>query len=765
MPRPNARGIGGVVVLSRPNLKKKFHLLHVTSASITFSIHSHKIHALYLPPYMPWQECQSHLPPIKCSVIIGDINCHPNIHASQLLTTRRQELIAVCLQHNLNWITDSNDFRHGHVLLDSSLSTEVSVHALISPKTDHQSLLFRLPPMPPKLSSTSQTIRYNLKHLDNPRLADQLIDMFEKLWADYGDLLHSISQKILQKNCNQDVAQDLTDTMYSIYTSLLNTCCEATLGTYKTQENQKKIDNSIPFLRSSMAHDHAVRLFKRSQRGKRQQLVSDDSDLSPMASATKFYETLYNPPNSDRFRSTLYSRQYHPPDSNPLLFMCTPTNIGKHINKYPSTKTFGLDVLHIRIFKTLSASSIFLSSMHLPFHTFLSSTFTPSAWNVSQITPIPKKSDSFTPSSSRPISLTPCLRRVFESYLLSFIYSQPALNEFSPYQAGFRPGYTTVTHLWLAHASAHLPSHSRNLHIFLDLEKAYDRVPIARLLDKLQRRGTPAALIQLVDSLFSSCSSQMIVNQNVGPLFSRSVGLFQGSILSPWLFNVYIDDLAEDLARIDPQSTIPPLLLFADDIKLQPSSVSTAKRMLAIVQTWSVFNGINVNVNKSAVIDHPSTRSLSLALNGAPLPLVSSYDYLGMPYTANGIDFTSFVATVTRRTQKLFFASTRNSRGWSPFIRLHIFKTLLRSTYEYALSLLFASKTSITPIQKFQNIMLQWICQGHRGHDMNHTLTGVSNVSSRLQELTLRFQAKFRSLHPDNPVHALKSACCLQPTL
>lgn len=124
--------------------------------------------------------------------------------------------------------------------------------------------------------------------------------------------------------------------------------------------------------------------------------------------------------------------------------------------------------------------------------------------------------------------------------------------------------------------------------------------------------------LQLVDSMFSSCYSQMIVNQSIGPLFSRSVGLFQGSILSPWLFNVYIDDLTESLARIDPHPVLPPLLLFADDIKLQPSTPNIAAQMLSIVQTWSIHNGININVNKSAVIDTPLTRSLNLSLNSAP---------------------------------------------------------------------------------------------------------------------------------------------------
>lgn len=227
---------------------------------------------------MPWTECQLHMPVVKVSVLLGDVNCHPNIHASRLLTERRQELLAICLQHDLSWITHTSDFKHDHVLLDSSLSTTVTTHHLISPKTDHTLLSFRLPPRPPQLTSTSQTIRLNLKYLDDPQLADQLISSFEQLWKDYGNLIHFLSQQIMHAQ-DRPTTQDLINTMYTIYTSLISTCCEATLGTYHPHQQQNQIDNSIPFLRLSMAHDHAVQLFKRSQRRNRKPLTSDDPSL------------------------------------------------------------------------------------------------------------------------------------------------------------------------------------------------------------------------------------------------------------------------------------------------------------------------------------------------------------------------------------------------------------------------------------------------------------------------------------------------------
>ena len=62
-----------------------------------------------------------------------------------------------------------------------------------------------------------------------------------------------------------------------------------------------------------------------------------------------------------------------------------------------------------------------------------------------------------------------------------------------------------------------------------------------------------------------------------------------------------------------PTPFLPPCLLFADDILLLPSSHVIAKRMLSVVATWSVRNGISVNLPKCGVI-LPTTSSLTLSL-------------------------------------------------------------------------------------------------------------------------------------------------------
>jgi len=185
------------------------------------------------------------------------------------------------------------------------------------------------------------------------------------------------------------------------------------------------------------------------------------------------------------------------------------------------------------------------------------------------------------------------LRRCFESLWWIGVTSDPNRGGdwmlLSSLQAGFRGGYSTLTHVALVDELARSPA--TQAMVFVDFKNAYDLVPIGKLLHKIRLRGACDTDTRIIRGLMAQTTSEIVVNGSaVGPVV-RHRGLLQGSVLAPILFNVFVDDLARNLEGVGrhayggplveitaasinethtnpPPPTTPSALLFADDLAL-----------------------------------------------------------------------------------------------------------------------------------------------------------------------------------------------------
>ena len=98
---------------------------------------------------------------------------------------------------------------------------------------------------------------------------------------------------------------------------------------------------------------------------------------------------------------------------------------------------------------------------------------------------------------------------------------------------------------------------------FVNLEKAYDRVPRDFVYWSLRKRKLPEKLVRLVKATYKKAASAVRTAHGKTGQFEIEIGLHQGSGLSPFLLTILLDIISEEC-----RNGLPWELLFADDLAI-----------------------------------------------------------------------------------------------------------------------------------------------------------------------------------------------------
>jgi len=216
-----------------------------------------------------------------------------------------------------------------------------------------------------------------------------------------------------------------------------------------------------------------------------------------------------------------------------------------------------------------------------------------------------------SPSSFRVIVLLRTLSKILERVVASRLSAQAAICSLShPLQCGSLPGRST------ADAALFLQPYVETFHrlrykvstLFLDVKGGFDSLEYPTLLSLLRRKGVSPYLVQWVGSFLRDRTCSLTFQGSARLFAPISVGVPQGSPISPLLFVIYVSSLYLEI----PRSLI---ISYVDDFAVTVASPSYRTNVRLLQKCFSALKrkaspiNISFSIPKTELIHWRTARS------------------------------------------------------------------------------------------------------------------------------------------------------------
>ena len=368
-------------------------------------------------------------------------------------------------------------------------------------------------------------------------------------------------------------------------------------------------------------------------------------------------------------------------------------------------------------------------------------------WKIGYITPMPKGRSLKNPGDWRPASVLPLPSKIIERAVYNqIVYHFECNNYLCKNQHGFRKEHSTASAIfeYIQFLYDNYDRLNVTSSIFVDYSKAFDTIDHDILIKKLELYKFDENSIKWFKDYLSN--RQRLVKLDTGimsdPLRVK-MGVPQGSILGPFLFLIYINDLSYTLRNCDSNITLyaDDTILYSADTNLYRACVKN-RETLAILCNWCNLNRLTINVGKTKhmVIQKDNVMNVDIPIikmDDIELGNVHNYDYLGV-IVDDSLAFDEFIENKYNKINVRILQLMRMRQYITTDTALTIYKQMIIPLFDYADFMVeSASKVKISKLEKLQEKALKCIensCRKKVNVDPLYEKYGIQQLCLRYRE-------------------------------